>query len=116
MPRLSLVSDRDRLFPVQAFFNAINASEFVDTYRNLLNGIGYGFEGILSCEFPGSLDPWEERFDGVRFSIYEEEVIVDYSVFVRFALTWAQAHVKAWPEDKAELEAILKDLPGYLGL
>lgn len=101
---------------MQAFFNAIGASDFVRTYRDLMNGIGHGMEGILLCEFPGDLDPWEERFDGVRFYFYEEVVTVDYSVFARFALAAAQAHVKTRPEDKAELEAMLKHVPGFLGL
>ncbi|NNC02015.1 hypothetical protein HJC10_04000 [Corallococcus exiguus] len=112
---MQLVADTDRLFPVQAFFNGISGDEFIGVMRNLVAGIGC-FLDVASCEFPGSLDPGEERFDGVRFSLFEEEVVVDYDVFVRFAVAASVSHVRARPGDRAELELILAELPGFIGL
>ncbi|WP_158621681.1 ribonuclease toxin immunity protein CdiI [Corallococcus aberystwythensis] len=113
--RVQLVSDTDRLFPVQAFFNGISGGRFVQVMRDLVAGVSY-FLDVASCEFPGSLDPWEERFDGVRFSLFEEVVVVDYDVFVRFAVAACRAHVEVRPEHRAELESILGGLPGFVGL
>ncbi|MBU8895428.1 hypothetical protein KRR26_07420 [Corallococcus sp. M34] len=104
--RISIVSDFDPLFPMQAFFNAIGAGEFVDVIEGLLNGVGRGLDGV-DCDFPGDLDPGEPRFDGVRFSLYEDVVIAGCPVFRQFLVEACRAHVREHPEDKQKLESLL---------
>lgn len=115
MMRLSLVADRDPLFPVQAFFNAIWADDFVSVIRHLAGGVGYGINAV-HCGFLGDLDPWEEPFEGARFSLFEEEVVVGLDTFTRFAVEASRVHVRSFPEARAELEEILRELPGFTPL
>lgn len=65
----------NRLFPVQAFFNAMPARSFFEALENFAKGIGAGFNDAV-CEFPDELDEDEEKFTGVKFYIFNEELIV----------------------------------------
>lgn len=67
--------DDGRLFPVQCFFNAIADFHFVETIGRLLRGIGAGVHDA-HCQFSTDLDPCEEEFVGVRFSLFEESTVI----------------------------------------
>ena len=71
--RLSL--SEDRLFPVQAFFNALPDAIFQDVMTGLLRGVGASINDAR-CAFSSDLDPGEEPFDGVRFSLFEDQVVI----------------------------------------
>jgi CDI immunity protein len=105
--RLSIVSDEDPMFPVQAFFNAISNDHFVFTISNLLQGVGAGFD-VAYCEFPEDLDPSDESFEGVRFSLYEDEIIVDYQTFMQYLKLACKQYIKEHPEDHNKLEQLLQ--------
>lgn len=66
----------ESMFPVQAFFNAIPDDCFDKVLASLQGHVGYSINDC-HCQFPSDLDPDEESFSGVRFSIYEDEVILD---------------------------------------
>ena len=104
--RIQLVADNDRLFPVQAFFNAISSRNFVAVIQSLLGGVGAGINDV-HCQFPGDLDPGEKTFKGVRFSLYDDEVVVDEQTFKRFLIAASKAHVREQPEERAALEKAL---------
>ena len=78
-----MLKDDDPLFPMQAFFNIIRASEFIEIVSNLTSGHGAGLECVY-CGFPGDADPGEEPFEGVRFALFEDEVVVDEKTFAKF--------------------------------
>lgn len=105
--RLSIVGDEGPMFPVQAFFNAINDDRFVFTISNLLQGVGAGFD-VAYCEFPYALDENDEPFEGVRFSLYEDEIIVDYQTFMQYLKLACKQYIKEHPEDSNKLEHLLQ--------
>jgi len=100
--RLEQLSDRDPLFPVQAFFNALGDRTFVDALADLLRGVGHGVNEA-HCEFPGDLDPGEPRFEGVRFRLFEDEVVVSRETFERFLLAACRAQAQRCPEQRAAI-------------
>ena len=95
--RLSL--NEDRLFPVQCFFNAVSDFNFVEVIGRLLQGVGHGAD-YAHCTFPSDLDPGEEVFDGVRFSIFEDSVILtdeEFRYFIREACkSYLVSHPAEW--------------------
>ncbi len=104
--RVQLVSDNDRLFPVQAFFNSVSASSFVTIIQSLLQGVGVSINDA-HAEFPGEVEPGEKPFRGVRFSLYEDEVVVEEAVFKQFLLAACKAHLREHPEERSELSQVL---------
>ena len=104
--RLELVSDRDPLFPAQAFFNALSDRTFVDALVDLLRGVGHGVNEA-HCELPGDLDPGEPPFEGVRFRLFEDEVVVPRETFERFLRAACAAQVQRCPEQRAAIAQLL---------
>jgi hypothetical protein len=106
----------DELFPVQAFLNVIYEGRFVETVRELLRGEGSGFEESL-CEFPADLEPEEDPLGrGIRFTLFEQEVILDRERFLEVLTLACRAHSEDYPEDRAELEALLRAARASAGL
>src|SRR5699024_3608731 len=70
-------------FPIMAFFNAIPNVDFLDVIKQFSFGIGGGFTDAV-CTFPGDLDSDETSFDGVMFSLHDEEIIVDNETFLYY--------------------------------
>lgn len=64
-----------KMFPVQAFFNSIPEHRFESVLNTLRENVGYSINNS-HCEFPNELDSDEEMFEGVRFVLFEEEVII----------------------------------------
>ena len=96
----------DHLFPIQAFFNAVGDAEFVRVVEHLSRGIGAGVNEA-DCAFPGDLDPGDEPFEGVRFSIFEESIIISTSElrgYLRFA---CEQYLVEHPEDELILTECL---------
>lgn len=102
-----LVLADPKLFPVQAFFNAISDGAFVRVVESLLSGVGHGAEEAF-CEFPDPLDPGDPPFEGVRFSIFEEEVVLDRPTFLRYLRLAVDAFLEGHPADRVRLEALLR--------
>lgn len=103
----------ERLFPVQAFFNAIDDDLFVRTVDCLTRGTGAGFNNAV-CSFPGDLDEYAIAVelkgkvpDGIMFSLFEDEVVVDIPTFRRFLTLACEAYVHDHPEDRARIEELL---------
>ncbi|MCR9233095.1 MAG: ribonuclease toxin immunity protein CdiI [bacterium] len=88
---------QDQLFPVQTFFNAIGDHEFWDIIHGLKNRVSYGLD-VCFCEFPESLDFDEEPFEGVRFRIYEDEVIITEAEFEKLLQKLATIQVCRFPD------------------
>lgn len=105
--RIQLVADNDPLFPAQAFFNAISPRDFITTIKRLLINIGAGVDDAV-CTFPESLDPGDERFEGIQFSFFEDEVTVDEPTFQKFLIAACRAHIAEHPEDLDEIEKALE--------
>jgi hypothetical protein len=101
--RLKLDSSQ---FPVQVFFNAVRDDSFVRVIERLSNGIGHCVNDI-DCSFPEDLDPDEEPFEGIRFSIFEEEVLLDNQSLLDVVKVACDEHSRRYPSAKAQLEAAL---------
>ena len=104
--RISIVSDDDPRFPMQAFFNVISDSDFVCIIADLLQGIGAGVNDVY-CQFPADVDPDVEPFEGVRFQLYEDVFVADLDTFRQFLLITCEAYLREHPEDRAAIDAIL---------
>lgn len=108
MPTRITLSD-PKLFPIQAFFNAVSDSSFVQVVDHLTKGIGYSIN-VADCSFPGDLDPGEESFDGVCFSIYEDEVVISNDQLRHYLQVVCDDYTSKHPED----ERVLKEYLGRL--
>lgn len=96
----------DSLFPVQAFFNALSDSSFLRVIEDMTKGIGSSID-VCHCNFPGDLDPGEEPFEGVSFSIYEEEVILSKDNLVKYVVLACDEFLKNNPDKINEVEKVL---------
>jgi hypothetical protein len=105
--RIIIGNDRDPLFPVQAFFNSISDSSFVSIVSSLVKKIGYCTDNAC-CAFPGDLDPGEEVFEGVRFSLFEDVAIIDSKSFLNYLELVCNEHIKFCPDDEEEIRELLK--------
>lgn len=101
--RLSLKGD---LFPVQCFFNAVSDFNFVEVVGRLLQGIGHGTD-YARCTFPTDLDPGEDVFDGVRFSIFEDVVVLKHEVFLDYVREACHSYLATYPDDDDEINKLL---------
>ena len=102
------IMDTDRLWPMQAFFNEIPDEEFISIIRDMVHGIGHGFDGVV-CSFPDDLDPDEEVFQGVEFFVYNtERVIVDNQTLMLCIRIASDRYAEAFPEDRSILDRILE--------
>jgi hypothetical protein len=97
----------ERLFPVQAFFNAVSDSSFVQVVDHLTKGIGYSAEDA-HCRFPADLDSGEEPFDGVRFSLFEDSVVIGMPQLHHFLTIVSNRYAESHPEDKEALNQLLQ--------
>ena len=105
--KIDSIEDADKLFPLKTFFNQIRDDEFVSTIRDMVHGIGRGFDD-LCCTFPGDLDPNEEAFQGAEFWIYRNDaVIVDNQTLMYYLRLASAEYTKRCPEDRAIIEQIL---------
>lgn len=105
MPNRLAFERSDRL-PVQAFFNAIPDDLFWQVVQSLLQGVGYSINDC-HCEFPGDLDFCEDTFEGVRFSLYEDAVILDETELRRTLRVVCEEHVRRHPDNGHLLEELL---------
>ena len=104
----SWIGGDHQLWPMQAFFNAIPDEDFVRIIRDMVYGIGCGFDGVV-CSFPSDLDPGDEVFVGAEFYVYNTEcVIVDNETLLIHIRRAIDRHVKAFPDDGFILDRILE--------
>ena len=109
----SKLQDKDLLeqshFPVIAFFNAVPSSNFMRTVEQMSVGIGTGINAV-DCSFPDDVEDDEEKFDGVRFSVHDEEVVLNYETFYYYLNLACKNYVDAFPDDRSELENYLTNI------
>jgi hypothetical protein len=94
------------LFPIQAFFNAVSDDSFVHVVDCLTSGIGFHIDET-DCMFPSDLDPGEEPFDGVQFSIFEDNVVISLAQLREYLDTICRHHIASHPEDMAIITQLL---------
>jgi hypothetical protein len=99
--------NKDDLFPVQAFFNCIWDSSFVKIIDGLTKQIGAGVNEA-HCEFPSDLDPGEPIFEGVRFSIFEDSIVISLSELREYLDIVCSQHVLLHPEDEGAINEMLR--------
>lgn len=104
-----IIVKEERFFPVQAFFNAIPVIFFVECMESLAKGVGSNINGA-DCSFPGDLDPGDESFSGVRFRIFEDEVVLTIEELLGFAQAACDSYLRYHPADRGKIELALKGL------
>lgn len=106
-PRLQL---KPKYFPVQAFFNAISDSYFVQAIHYLSEGVGIGYE-VTHCNFSNDREPDEPPFEGAHFHVFEDEVFVTWSELRDFVKLACDSYVKNHPGDRLTLDSLLGRFP-----
>jgi hypothetical protein len=105
--RIILFDDRDPKFPIQAFFNTISNGDFLIVVSSLVKRAGYCINAAC-CSFPGDLDPMDETFMGVKFSLFEDEVIIDEQSFLYYLSMACSSYLEFNPSDKDRLSGLLR--------
>jgi len=105
MPIRLTLSD-SKMFPVQAFFNSVSDSSFVKVIDWLTKGIGYSID-VAHVNFPTDLDPWEQPFEGVRFSIYEDSVTISREKLMEIIRPLCADYCSQHPKDEAAIKGFL---------
>lgn len=99
------------LSPMQIFFNAVPDKEFSSSAKALTEGYGDAIEGITGCFFPRDLDEYEVYnglgFDGIQFTFYDEEVVVDVPTFRKYLKMACDAYLQEHPKDRKQIEEYL---------
>lgn len=66
-------------------------------------GIGTGMNDV-DCSFPDDVEEYEEKFNGVKFSLLAEEVILSYDTFYYYLNRACQIYLNAYPDERREVE------------
>ena len=103
----------EHLFPVQAFFNAMPARSLIRTLGAFCSGVGAGFNDA-TCEFPDELDEGETQFEGVRFEIFNESVILSNSEFFDIVSKVCSSYVEKYPDERDTVRDLIERLAGRL--
>lgn len=98
--------DSDEYFPVQAFFNAVDDDSFLDMVGCLSNGVGFSVNDV-DCSFPSDLDPDEQVFEGVRFSIASDDVVVSRKNCLSYLKSACAHYLSRHPIRKLEVTELL---------
>lgn len=102
-------------FPVKAFFNAISNAKFIDVVKYMSLGIGYGINDTV-CTFPGDLDPSDEIFEGVEFSLINEAIVVEYRTFYHYLKLACQEYLRDFPQEKSIINEYLDKIASRYNL
>ncbi|WP_157760099.1 ribonuclease toxin immunity protein CdiI [Delftia acidovorans] len=97
----------NKLFPVQAFFNAMPGISLIRTLESFCNRIGAGFNDA-TCEFPEEVESGDDYFDGVRFSIFNEEVIISNEVFFDILSQVCSIYISKNKDSSEEISSLMK--------
>lgn len=107
--RISSIDEwNDKYFPVKAFFNEISDNAFVRVIEYLSKGIGHGLN-VAYCTFIDDIEPDEEAFEGVKFGIYEDEIIINYDDVYHYMKEACISYVKGYPEDTETIKNLIND-------
>lgn len=106
-PRLRL---KEKLFPVQGYFNSINDADFVEVIRHLSQGRGFGMNDC-GCHFSSGQEPGEPLFEGARIYVLQEEIYVSWSELKAYVEAACTVHIKEHPEDLVVLQKLLDSFP-----
>ncbi len=104
-----LTIDDKLLFPVQAFFNAVDDESFIRVMNSLANGVGYSINEC-DCSFPGDLDPGEELFQGARFSLFEQSAVISHQELASYIKKVSNGFVDRYPTEQDNVARILSRL------
>lgn len=96
----------DDFFPAQAFFNSMKDRYFISTSDGFAKGVGRGFDDAV-CEFPGELLSEDQPFRGVKFYLFEEEVILHKLDFVEVLKEACLTYIARHPSDRISIEELL---------
>jgi hypothetical protein len=102
------------LFPVQAFFNAMPGRAFIKTLEGFANGVGAGFNDAV-CEFPNEIDLNDEEFEGVKFYIFAEELVISNSEFMRLLRDVCRMYTSQHLQDEQLVVDLMQRLAVRLG-
>ncbi|WP_037285170.1 ribonuclease toxin immunity protein CdiI [Saccharibacillus sacchari] len=95
--------------PAIVFFNAISNSDFVEVIEQMSAGIGTGINDV-DCSFPDDIEECEEKFDGVRFSLIDEEVILNYEMFYYYLNKACENYLDTFPDDRSKIDLNLTSI------
>ena len=101
-----LTLDDPKLFPVQAFFNSIADTSFVQVVDHLTGGIGYSINDA-HVRFPADLEQDEQTFDRIRFSLHEDRVTITRNELRKHLQALATNFISQHPEEKNAVEQLL---------
>lgn len=99
----------EEMLPIIWFFDAISEPSFVRVIKSLTEGIGSVIE-YSGCYFSSDLEPEEDPFEGILFSngAVNKEVLVDYSVALKYMDTASKSFVQEYPDRKEIISELLK--------
>ena len=103
---MRLKFDDESLFPVQAFFNAISDDCFLKVISSLIERVSYSINDC-HCDFPNDLDDDEEFFSGVRFSLYEDIIIISSKELSKYINIACKSFLEKHPEQELKIKKLL---------
>jgi hypothetical protein len=105
---LKLCDDRDPLFPVQAFFNAIGDDSLLDIMGHLAKRQGAGINDCV-CSFPSDLDPTDVPFEGVRFVLFGDVAVITLEQFASWLDLVGDSYCAAHPKRAHRMTALVQE-------
>lgn len=108
--------DKDKIMPNELrpmgsyFQTIINRNNFIQNIDTITKGLSDAIEGVSSCFFPRDLDEYEiinHGFDGVNFSLFEDEITIDVPTFRKYLRIACEAYYEVHPESRTQLEEFL---------
>lgn len=105
--RLNL--DTDEHFPVQTFFNAVDDASFLSMLSALSKKTGFSVNDA-DCSFPSDLDPDEEPFEGVRFSVADESAVICWGTLLIYIRAACEQYLSSHPDERPAIRDILEQM------
>jgi hypothetical protein len=104
---LNICEDWDAEFPVQAFFNAISDDSLLDIVGHLVKRQGAGINDCV-CLFPSDLDPQEIPFEGVRVSLFDDQVVITLQRLAECLDHLSASYGRAYPQRAHRMTALVE--------
>lgn len=86
---------------------------FISTLEAFSNSIGAGFNDAV-CEFPSEIEPGDESFEGVKFYIFDEELVISGADFLSILEQVCSIYLARHPADRDRVSKLCRKIRAEL--
>ncbi|MBC7531597.1 MAG: hypothetical protein H7318_08465 [Oligoflexus sp.] len=100
----------DLLYIPKHFFNISHTISFLRTMQYIINGIGVVVDEYTECCYSNDREPEELPWEGIKFRLFEEEVILSTSESIELLKEACLRYITLHNSKLAEVNALLAQI------